>query len=136
MFLHLFALGSGKSKAEESANALIEGRAAKELLVQMYRERRFLWDPKDPRYKVLSSKQHAWNEMANALNLTIREVKENLQNMRSQFLREHKKVKKRVTGQAAADVYVSSWWLYNELLFLADVLETRRCTSSVSSICL
>jgi hypothetical protein len=107
-------------------------RKEKMLLISLYRERRCLWDPADNAYKNTYKKNIAWSEIADMTKKTAVQLKAEINELRCQFTREQKKAKTRVTGQSADAVYVPKWYLYNEMLFLADRAATRRTISNVA----
>ena len=75
----------------------------------------------------------AWSYIAEKIGKSVIDTKKDVNDLRRQFNREHKKATKRVTGQSASAVYVPKWYLYTELLFLADRAAARKTVGNVSS---
>ena len=71
--------------------------------------------------------------MADLTGKSVVQLKAEINELRCQFMREHKKAKRRVTGQSADAVYVSKWYLYADMLFFADRAATRRTIGNVAA---
>jgi uncharacterized protein YwgA len=63
------------------------------LLIDMYREKRELWDPSYEHYKNRNRKHDAWLEIANTLDTSHEAVEKKMKNLIFQFNREEKKAK-------------------------------------------
>lgn len=109
-------------------------RKKKLMLVCMYRDRPCLWNVKDTCYKEHQRKITAWREIGNAVCCTPEKAKEMINNLRSIYVRERNKTRKKRTGSSADEVYTTKWWLYGEMRFLDDVLILRRSKCSVSRL--
>ncbi|XP_053618508.1 spastin-like [Plodia interpunctella] len=80
-------------------------------LIELYQNSQILWDT--------SKKNDAWESIATTLNKPRKDVEGKIHNIRSQFLRERKKIaSSKSTGSASGDVHKSNWFAYDSLLFL------------------
>ena len=66
--------------------------------IALYRDRPCLWKEKDPGYGTINSRREAYKDLINLLkrknfkNITIKEVKAKIQNLRNAFRKEARKV--------------------------------------------
>lgn len=116
--------------------------------IQDYQEQTVLWDVNSHLYCNKIARSDALDVLAKKYKMDVNTVKKKIKSLRSYFAKEHKKVKKRKTGSGAEDIYISHWFAYKSLLFIADTLtpnqtkelgentedETAREVSTVSHI--
>lgn len=60
-------------------------------LIEDYRERRPLWDLRDPHYKDKKQKLSLWEELSSKYEISVRDLKEKLKNLRTTFHRNRRK---------------------------------------------
>ncbi|XP_005097311.1 uncharacterized protein LOC101863507 isoform X2 [Aplysia californica] len=78
-----------------------------EVMINMWQERRVLWDITDPDYKNIRAKQLAREEIAQAIGKTNRQVKDKLKNLNDSYVKARKRL--REVGAAkpgSRDVYL------------------------------
>ncbi|KAJ8948228.1 hypothetical protein NQ314_008465 [Rhamnusium bicolor] len=85
--------------------------------MELYRERPCLWKIKDPDYINKNLKREAYGDLIKFLksknynDVTIKDVKTKIQNMRNAFRRECKKIENsNRSGSGTADIYVPTLW--------------------------
>ncbi|XP_050509166.1 uncharacterized protein LOC126886336 [Diabrotica virgifera virgifera] len=96
-------------------------------LIENYKLCECLWNTKHAQYKCRNAKHDAWTTLAEKTGSNIEEVKRKMKNVIAQFYRERKKyrtLKKSGTGA----VFISKWFAYEVLLFLAGRNKVRKCT--------
>ncbi|KAM7282503.1 uncharacterized protein ISCGN_023762 [Ixodes scapularis] len=104
-------------------------------IIAMIEERRFLWDVKDKCYHRRDVKERAYSDIAQAMGtkFTGEAIKSRFSNLRSQFNREHKKVKcSEKSGTGTEDVYVPRWVHYREMLFLQSACPQHGSESNMA----
>jgi hypothetical protein len=88
-------------------------------LIELYQNHRLLWDTSNRDYKNKVKKNDAWEDIANALKLPRKQVEAKVHNLRSQFLRETKKISSsKTTGSGQDDMKYSLWFAYDSMKFL------------------
>lgn len=93
-------------------------------LVDEYRQRPELWDSSHEMYRVQTAKYDAWSQMARIFECDIADLRKKLNSVSASYRREKAKI--RNGGH-------SSWFLYNNLSFLPNHLESHRQSTSTSS---
>nr|XP_026496143.1 transcription factor Adf-1-like [Vanessa tameamea] len=89
------------------------------LLIELYESRDLLWDTSHRDYRNKIKKTDAWEDIAKALKLARKEIETKVHTLRSQFVRERKKVKSsKTTGSGREDVKSSAWFAYDAMKFL------------------
>ncbi|XP_046142155.1 uncharacterized protein LOC123987887 [Osmia bicornis bicornis] len=108
-------------------------------LIENYRKHKILWDPQHPKYYHKIKKSDAWDKIAQELSIIRDECKKKMNALLSALRREKAKIKKsHGTGKGRSDVYESSWFAFNSLLFLWDknkVCDTRSTIEKESDEC-
>ena len=94
-------------------------------LIELYRSRNVLWDSKNPFYKDRNKRHDALMEIAQELNADKTEIEKKIRYLQSHFSRELKKVKKCKSGDGLEDVYISKWFAFKSMMFLADKNKPR-----------
>jgi len=102
-------------------------------LIDEYRQRECLWNPKDSNYKSKTKKLDAWSELANVFKCDILEIKKKMESLQSSFRRERQK-EETTTGMGAEDAYQSKWFAFKSLEFLKDKFEPRKTVNTEVSI--
>lgn len=97
------------------------------ILIETYRNLECLWNPKSQKYKCRNTKHDAWSKLCDVTGADEAEVKRKIKNLVGQFFRERKKYRSYKKSGAGA-FFVSKWFAYNNMLFLADKNKVRRCT--------
>lgn len=88
-------------------------------LLELYESRGLLWDTSHRDYRNRIKKNDAWEDIAKALKLSRKEIETKVHTLRSQFVRERKKVKSsKTTGSGREDVKSSTWFAYDAMKFL------------------
>ncbi|XP_060809362.1 transcription factor Adf-1-like [Amyelois transitella] len=89
------------------------------LLIELYESRDLLWDTSHRDYRNKIKKNDAWEDIAKALKLPRKEIEAKVHTLRSQFVRERKKVKSsKTTGSGREDMKSSAWFAYDAMKFL------------------
>lgn len=87
-------------------------------LIELYREKRILWDPMHAEYKNRSKKHSAWIELSKEMKIQTNEAEKKMRILVGQFQREIKKGKYEGDGIDAS--YKSKWIFFKPFLFLKD----------------
>jgi hypothetical protein len=96
-------------------------------LIELYREFECLWNPLDSKYKCRNEKHGAWVRLSDATGADISEVKRKIKNLVAQFYRERRKYRQ-LNKSGAGATFISKWFAYKYLEFLADKNRVRQCT--------
>ncbi|CAG4957111.1 unnamed protein product [Colias eurytheme] len=99
------------------------------LLISMYRDSPELWDTKAKGYTDKNKRSIALNKITNELKkydteFTVEKLKRKINTLRSNFNREHTKVKRSLMSGVMDEVYRPKLWYYNEFEFIADARNT------------
>lgn len=86
-------------------------------LLQLYRRHQLLWDTASADYRNRTKKNEAWEALAAGMGLTRRDVEMKVHSLRSQFIRERKKV----SSSGAR----SHWFAFEPMSFLNQVRHHR-----------
>ncbi|XP_046386858.1 uncharacterized protein LOC124156375 [Ischnura elegans] len=103
-----------------------EERVMTVALLECWRQYRCLWDMKDDHYSNRDRRNEAYNALleiykTSSGNATLSTLKKKLENIRTAYKREEKKVSASETTGAASDhVYVPKLWYYQYLSFLSE----------------
>ncbi len=120
---------------EEYTQTSKNGTDRKLQLITLYRSHKLLWDVKSPDYHNKHKREIAISQIAKALQMSPASVKSAINSLRCQFAKHHKDATARKpTGTGGHGKQKAQWWLYNELLFLADSLDCRTSNSNVQSV--
>lgn len=107
--------------------------------IDIYQLHPSLWKVKDRCYTNRDLRHKGYQELIEHYktidpSATQETVRNKINNLRSAFRKELKKVKKsKKTGSSAEDVYVPNLWYYHLLLFTADQEENRSAASTMDS---
>ncbi|XP_049954026.1 uncharacterized protein LOC126470299 [Schistocerca serialis cubense] len=86
-------------------------------VVELYREKRELWDHADDNYHTKSKKNDAWLWIANGMGCKVDEVKKKMASLLSSYRRERMKMKKSMySGKGRA----STWFAFKYFTFLKE----------------
>lgn len=91
-------------------------------LINEYKKKTCLWDPKHPLFRVQAAKYEAWCELAEIFECEIADLRKKFNSIFASHRREKAKV--RVGGR-------STWFLYNDLSFLPTHIPHEDAASSV-----
>lgn len=94
-------------------------------LIELYQNHELLWDTSNPDYKNKVKKNEAWEDLANAMNMPRKEVETKMHTLRSQFVREKKKIS---TASGRDDV---KWFAYDPMKFL---LRTMKYSGGIDTL--
>ena len=83
-----------------------------------------LWQVSAKSYKDARARENAWKQVASLVEETVEECMRRWKSLRDKFVRELKKVKGKKSGDAGPAA-VSSWSLFDTLLFLQDTVRHR-----------
>lgn len=109
----------------ESESDVEWSRSKITVLIEMYRDKEVLWNPKNPSFKNKNLKNYAWSEIASELKIEKTEAQTKMKSMTSMFQRELKKEK---SGAGASQGV--KWWAFDLLLFLKDKTTPRTTTEA------
>ncbi|XP_044761532.1 uncharacterized protein LOC123318841 [Coccinella septempunctata] len=84
-------------------------------LIELYRRKPVIWDPKHEDYYKKNLKLDAWEDIGRALGISGDDCKNKMVNVLSSWRRERGKENKKTD-----EVYKSHWFAYNALRFLKD----------------
>lgn len=90
-------------------------------LINEYKKKTCLWDPKHPHFRVQAAKYEAWCELAEMFECEITDLRKKFNSIFASHRREKAKV--RIGGR-------STWFLYNELNFLPTHIPYDTAASS------
>ncbi|KAK9696758.1 Alcohol dehydrogenase transcription factor Myb/SANT-like [Popillia japonica] len=99
--------------------------------ISLYRNHKCLWKIKDAAYVNRALRAKAYQELLDLyktvdVKATVESVKNKINNMRSAFTKELKRVKiSKKSGTSPDETYTPSLWYYDSLLFTADQEECR-----------
>ncbi|CAG9137202.1 unnamed protein product [Plutella xylostella] len=102
-------------------------------LIELYESKGCLWDTNNREYKNKIKKYDAWEGLANELQIPRKDVEAKIHNLRSQFVREKKKIaSSKGTGKARDEVIESSsWFAYDAMKFLLSGATTSGGTDTL-----
>lgn len=90
-------------------------------LIEMYRERPFLWNSRLTDYKNRNKRHDALLEISVSFGTEKDEIEKKIRYLLSHFAREIKKEKESAkSGSSTSEIYQSKWFAYKSLLFLKD----------------
>nr|CAI5849403.1 unnamed protein product [Callosobruchus analis] len=104
--------------------------------IDIYRKHNCLWQVKSPEYANKQLRSVAYDELLQLFktvsdDATIEAVKNKINNMRSAFRKELKKVKEsKRSGTSSEQVYIPTLWYYDSLLFTIQHEQYREAISS------
>lgn len=102
-------------------------------LIALYEENSILWDVRAENYRNRVKKQEVLESLAVKFNTTSNEISRKLHNLRSQFMQELKKIKKRKSGTGADEVYLSPWPYFSALKFIGPSASNALTTDNLVS---
>lgn len=97
-------------------------------LITLYEENELLWNVTLKDYRNRVKKHEAFRDISEKLKIDITEVQRKIHNLRSQYNSELKKIKKKTSGQATDEVYVSNWPYFAALKFIHVNVPTTSST--------
>lgn len=101
-------------------------------LIELYSVRPSLWDSSNPNYKNKNRRHDGLIELAVSFGVEKQEIERKIKNLQSHFMRERKKeTESKKTGSGADEPYVSKWFAYRAMMFLADKNKPRRTVDNV-----
>nr|XP_044248862.1 uncharacterized protein LOC108066816 [Drosophila takahashii] len=89
-------------------------------LIELYENYSVLWDVSSADYRNKHKKQNAFHEMAKKLDKSDDEIKTKIHHLRTQFLQEVRRVKKKKSGQGTSGNYTSKWEFFDALKFIKN----------------
>lgn len=104
--------------------------------IDIYRQLPCLWKVKSKSYSNRHEKNKAYEKLLmfykqTDRNATIDSIKKKINNLRSTFRKELKKVRKsKRSGEGSDNIYVPTLWYFNLLMFTADQEEPRTSISN------
>ncbi|XP_072384669.1 uncharacterized protein [Diabrotica undecimpunctata] len=92
-----------------------------EKLIEAYRGKPELGNPKSNNYHIKSKKYDAWVFIADNIGCSVSEAKIKMTSLLSSYRREKVKMKKSMgTGKGRDDIFVSTWFAYKHFQFLTE----------------
>lgn len=107
--------------------------------INVYRQVPCLWKIKSKSYSNRQEKNRAYEKLLELYksvnkNATTDTVKKKINNLRSAFRKELKKVRQsKRSGEGSENIYVPTLWYFNLLMFTADQEEPRHSVSNDAS---
>ncbi|KAL4147839.1 hypothetical protein QTP88_002177 [Uroleucon formosanum] len=98
--------------------------------IESYKTAKLLWDANHTDYCNKIKRNYALERIGNGFNIDVSAVKIKIKNLRSYFSKERQKSLNRKSGSGADETYVSSWFTYAPLLFVADSSTTRETNAT------
>lgn len=90
-------------------------------LIELYRSKQLLWDPKHSEHKLRPKRFDAFNDIATELSTSVTEVERKIKNLTSHYYREKKKCdSSNKSGAGTEEIYESKWFAYKPLHFLRN----------------
>ncbi|XP_071639782.1 uncharacterized protein [Temnothorax longispinosus] len=104
-------------------------------LINEYKNKEVLWNPRDSAYYNKIKKEDAWRELAEKTGKSSEEVKKKIESLKGSYRREKTRVKTSMgTGKGRHEIYKSKWFAYESLQFLEDKDEPRRTISNLQTV--
>ncbi|XP_011871768.1 PREDICTED: uncharacterized protein LOC105564173 [Vollenhovia emeryi] len=104
-------------------------------LINEYRKKEVLWNPRDPAYYNKLKKEDAWKELREKFGKSIEELKKKIDSLKGSYRREKTRAKTSMgTGKGRHEMYKSKWFAYESLQFLEDKDEPRRTPSNLQTV--
>ncbi|XP_066987260.1 uncharacterized protein [Macrobrachium rosenbergii] len=100
-----------------------------ELLINLVQDRHPIYDPSDPLHRNRDAISALWKDIATEMKCKVSECKEKWQQLRSNFMREKKKLDTHPSG--SANVKVRKWVFYDTMVFLTPYVAPRATSSNV-----
>ncbi|RZF45140.1 hypothetical protein LSTR_LSTR015044, partial [Laodelphax striatellus] len=98
--------------------------------IENYRQHTLLWDTCDPNYTNKTRRNNAYCDMAKKQNITVKQVKAKIKNLRSYYSRERQKMRSKKSG-LGADKCHTPWFAHSALQFIGDSLTPRSTRDSM-----
>nr|XP_034192516.1 uncharacterized protein LOC117609875 [Osmia lignaria] len=101
-------------------------------LIEVYRSKSVLWDPKNCDYFNKLKKEDAWEELSAEIEKPKAICKKKIEYLLAGLRREKLKIKRSVgTGKGTQEVYKSQWFAFESMQFLWDKNKSRRTLSTM-----
>ncbi|XP_077265795.1 uncharacterized protein LOC143900158 [Temnothorax americanus] len=128
------------SISDDSENVVIAEKSGDEFLIELYRERSFLYDKRNANFKNTLMKQNAWNEISKTMIetncgdfYTPDYCQRRCTSLREQYNREKKRLENQCrSGSGAPNLTSRQFPLYAQLKFLDQVIKRRKTYSNVT----
>ncbi|XP_066991937.2 uncharacterized protein [Anabrus simplex] len=96
-------------------------------LIEIYKSKPLLWDPKDSNYYKKHLKEETWAEIGAAMQTTGADCRQKMVNLLASFRRERMKRRQSMkAGRGNDKLYESKWFAYNALEFLKGRDQPRK----------
>ncbi|XP_045123110.1 uncharacterized protein LOC123511361 isoform X2 [Portunus trituberculatus] len=103
-------------------------------LIETYRKRDVIWDPKHVHHFNKLRKQDAWEEIAKEMGSSADVCKKKMEYLLAALRREKMKMKKSTgTGKGAHETYTSSWFAFESMQFLWDKNQPKPTLSTTAT---
>lgn len=89
-------------------------------LIELFKNNRCLWDPQDRNYKKSNIKDKAWNKISDELRRNAIETKKKMESLLASYRRERKKYELALGGSHPDKGYISKWFAFNAMSFMAN----------------
>ncbi|XP_077273371.1 uncharacterized protein LOC143903554 isoform X2 [Temnothorax americanus] len=128
------------STSDDSENVVIAEKSGDEFLIELYRERSFLYDKRNANFKNTLMKQNAWNEISKTMIetncgdfYTPDYCQRRCTSLREQYNHEKKRLENQCrSGSGAPNLTSRQFPLYAQLKFLDQVIKRRKTYSNVT----
>lgn len=102
-------------------------------LISLYREKPILWDSTQNDYKNIKKKYDCWTELASEMGADVTSVKKKMDSLLGSFRRERSRQEDtRRSGAGTDDMYVSKWFAFNDMKFLANKFTPRQTKDTIN----
>ncbi|KAF6201348.1 hypothetical protein GE061_005796 [Apolygus lucorum] len=101
-------------------------------LISEYKTHRLLWDPKNPNHFNKIYKKDAWESIGQEMGKTAVDCKTKMENLLSGLRREKMKIARSIE-KGTDEVYKSSWFALDSLLFLWEKNNTSNSSNTLTT---
>ncbi|XP_078045973.1 uncharacterized protein LOC144474698 [Augochlora pura] len=103
-------------------------------LIDAYKKRDIIWDPKHYQHFNKYKKFDAWKEIAQEVGRSVDECRRKMERLLSSFRRENMKIRKSIgTGKGSNEIYRSTWFAYDSLKFILDKNKPRDSMETIQT---
>ncbi|XP_033342858.1 uncharacterized protein LOC117229980 isoform X2 [Megalopta genalis] len=101
-------------------------------LIDAYKKRDIIWDPKHYQHFNKYKKFDAWKEISQEVGRSVDECRRKMERLLSSFRRENMKIRKSIgTGKGSNEIYRSTWFAYDSLKFILDKNKPRDAMETI-----
>ena len=97
-----------------------------ERLIDLLEQKTFLWDVGTKEYHLKNKREKAYEEMRDALDIDVANIKAKIMSIRPQLGKELNKTKTKKSGQGVDENHKSNWVFWQKLQFLIPVMQAGK----------